>query len=295
MFGLRDEFTYLECRACGCLQILNPPGEMQRYYPPDYYAFRKRPAHSRGPAAWFRRLRAIYGLRAPDLFPRPGGDRFAVYPRFRKAGVNFRSRVLDVGSVTGLRLLEMANDGFTDLTGQDLFIPSDLTYENGVRILKRPLEAVEGVYDLIMLHHSLEHMSQPLHALETVRRPSSQNALVWVRIPVRAWAWRQYGMDWVGVDAPRHHFLHTEKSFRLLATQAGFEVIGLDYDSGALQFWGSERIRQNLLLMERTPDGFRSREYLFERREMRRFKRRARQLNRRRDGDTACFYLRPHA
>lgn len=40
-FGLRDKFTYLECGSCGCLQLLNIPADMSRYYPGDYYSMQE--------------------------------------------------------------------------------------------------------------------------------------------------------------------------------------------------------------------------------------------------------------
>jgi|GEM_PF-5382685 hypothetical protein len=35
MLGLGDPFDYLECSACGCVQLLNIPADMRRYYPGD--------------------------------------------------------------------------------------------------------------------------------------------------------------------------------------------------------------------------------------------------------------------
>src|SRR5262245_30781001 len=37
MFGWKDEFEYVECGACGCLQLSNVPLDLNRYYPDDYY------------------------------------------------------------------------------------------------------------------------------------------------------------------------------------------------------------------------------------------------------------------
>src|SRR5439155_15830776 len=37
-FGLRDEFTYLECRQCGCVQLLEVPADMGKYYEQSYYS-----------------------------------------------------------------------------------------------------------------------------------------------------------------------------------------------------------------------------------------------------------------
>ena len=39
MFGLRESFRYLECAACGCVQLLEVPDDFATYYPPTYYSF----------------------------------------------------------------------------------------------------------------------------------------------------------------------------------------------------------------------------------------------------------------
>ena len=39
MFGMRDEFGYLECSKCGCVQIEDKPPDISRYYPSHYYSF----------------------------------------------------------------------------------------------------------------------------------------------------------------------------------------------------------------------------------------------------------------
>lgn len=41
MFGFRDEFTYFECSKCGCIQIIEIPRNMGKYYTPNYYSFKK--------------------------------------------------------------------------------------------------------------------------------------------------------------------------------------------------------------------------------------------------------------
>ena len=39
-FGTRDEFIYCECSNCGCLQLVNPPENLSKYYPPEYFSFK---------------------------------------------------------------------------------------------------------------------------------------------------------------------------------------------------------------------------------------------------------------
>src|SRR4249920_2455956 len=38
-WGMRDEFEYFECSKCGCLQIVDFPSDISKYYPTNYYSY----------------------------------------------------------------------------------------------------------------------------------------------------------------------------------------------------------------------------------------------------------------
>jgi hypothetical protein len=39
-FGFGEEFTYFQCKKCGCLQIKNIPDNLSKYYPSNYYSLK---------------------------------------------------------------------------------------------------------------------------------------------------------------------------------------------------------------------------------------------------------------
>src|SRR6478609_9592522 len=39
MFGFRDPFNYVECKECGTVQIEEIPGNIEKYYPDNYYSY----------------------------------------------------------------------------------------------------------------------------------------------------------------------------------------------------------------------------------------------------------------
>src|SRR5262245_15424854 len=41
MFGFRDSFAYFECAHCGCVQIAQTTGDLSKYYPEEYYSYKK--------------------------------------------------------------------------------------------------------------------------------------------------------------------------------------------------------------------------------------------------------------
>ena len=39
MFNMNEQFQYLECSRCGCLQIKDIPTDIEKYYPSNYYSY----------------------------------------------------------------------------------------------------------------------------------------------------------------------------------------------------------------------------------------------------------------
>lgn len=290
MFGSRDSFEYQECAGCGSLQIAEIPPDLGRYYPAGYYAHQaQQPGSDPLPISWLKRQRAAYCLTGRGLVGRLAVrllGRHYYYDWFRSAGIGLNDSVLDVGAGDGGLLLFMRREGFTRLLGIEPYAVEDVVYGNGVRVLKRRLQELDGKFDFIMFNHSFEHLADPLEALRQVKRLLSPGKPALVRVPVvPSYAWEQYGPDWVQLDAPRHLLVPSVAGMRSLAAQADLEVTGVEYDSDALQFWGSELYRRDIPLQERD-------QHPFPPEQMAGWSARAQELNREGRGDQACFYLR---
>lgn len=295
MFGTGDRFTYLECRNCGCVQLLDVPVDLSTFYPPNYYSFA--PAIPKtGRKLIMKRLRDRYaatgqGLLGKLLYAYPLGP----HPALRalsKVSLNPKSAILDVGCGQGNLLRELHDIGFTNLLGVDPFLAHDIDYPGGLRILKRSLAEVPGRFDLIMLHHVFEHLPNPQEMLGLMAGRLAPGGTVLLRIPIAdSYAYRHYGADWAQLDAPRHLFLHTRSSIQQLGNAADLKVVKVVNDSMAFQFWGSEQYRRGIPLM--APESYRNRKVggLFGPAQIGEFTRRANALNRAGEGDQAAFYL----
>ncbi len=302
MFGWREEFEYFECARCGCLQIAQIPADLAKYYPSEGYYSYKPPKEKRYPA-WLLRLRHERTRYFLGEFSAAGAALGLISKRpehfdwFRGRGVTLDSRIVDVGCGAGGLLLKLQREGFRSLLGADPFIQADIDYGNGVRILKRGVEELDGEFDFVMLHHSFEHMADSAVALRALSRRVAPGGTLLLRIPVSdCHARRKYGLDWVAWDAPRHLYLHTVKSMQLLAAGADMEISSVVYDSIGQQFSSSELYMRGVPHLEhgkyRPDSGKDARPDAFSQEEWDGFQRRAAELNRRREGDTACFYLR---
>ncbi len=297
MFGWREEFEYLECARCGCLQIARIPEDLAKYYPSDGYYSYKTPKQKHYPG-WLLKLRhertryflgefSIAGAVLGMISKRP--EHFD----WLRGRATLDSRILDVGCGAGGLLLKLQREGFRSLLGADPFLQADIDYGNGVKILKRGVEALEGQFDFIMLHHSFEHVPDPAATLKALAPRLAPGGTLLLRFPVAdSRARREYGINWVNWDAPRHLHLHTRKSMALLAAGAGMEVTSVVHDSSIQQFSSSELYIRGVPYIEHGKYRPGNRADAFSQSEWDSFQARADELNRKGEGDTACFYLR---
>ena len=250
--GLREMFTYMECGNCGCMQLLDIPADIGKYYPNEgYYSFNLGLDIRQKPDT-LRKLKAYYliygknklagsllsiGYKAPDH-----------YSWIKNAGVQYNDAILDVGTGNGSLLLNLFKIGFTNLTGIDPFIERDQQY-GAINIYKKSIFETEGQYDYIMLHHAFEHMDEPLKVLQQLYKLLKKGKYLLIRTPVMGmYSWEKYGVNWMDLDAPRHIIIHSLKSMQLLATQAGFELTKTVFDGNYMSLIGSEQYAKDIAL-----------------------------------------------
>ena len=286
--GMGDMFDYIVCSNCKCIQIKEIPADMGKYYPSEYYAFEAPTFPSK--LTWFNFLLKksliryymgyfdITGFFLSFKFDHP-------FPWIRKREINFDSKILDVGTGAGRKLLSLQRSGFRNLTGIDPYIEGDMIFENGVKILKKDISEVEGKYDLITLHHSFEHMPDPAAVVLNLSRLLDRKGVIVIRIPVAdCHAWYKYGEFWVGLDAPRHFFIHTRRSIEILLDNTDLMIDDVVFDSGPLQFMRSEKYKKGMI--QSAPDN------IFTKEEIEKYTTESERLNRTGEGDMACFFIK---
>jgi len=296
LHGTREVFEYFQCSACGCLQIMTVPGDLARHYPPNYQAYKDytRKAHNKT-RSFFDSRRARYELMDRGWFGRflamfyPAPD----YVRWcSKMGIRQDASILDVGCGTGRLLSRMLVGGFTHLRGIDPFIRENIVFNQNAIIYKQDLPAHIAMskkkYDLVMLHHSFEHMDNPRQVLAWCSELMADDGWLLIRIPLAdSEAWEQYRENWYALDPPRHLYLHTSKSMRLLVEGCGLVVSAEERDSIETQFTHSEYYMRDI-----PSNAPRSHRDIFSRTQIKKYADRARQLNASDKGDQGVFYIR---
>jgi SAM-dependent methyltransferase/glycosyltransferase involved in cell wall biosynthesis len=300
LYGLGGEFPYFRCSACGSMQIADVPANLADHYPSNYYSFSaSEPEVEELP--WLRRMlrarRAAFHIDGKDpigrLVDRLGPSYFS-YPWrwFAQARVSPGSAILDVGCGSGALLRALRAQGFTNLTGVDPFIAQPVR-EPHLRIEKCELRDLTGSFDLVMLHHSLEHVPNPREQLRAAAARLAPGGALLLRIPIADGSgWRMYGTHWFALDAPRHLVIPSRASLQQFAQTCGLELEHMYCDSEPVLFWGSELYKRGMPMMQ--PDGRNTlhSHHPFTDAEMAEFQAKTEQLNSAQDGDLACFVFR---
>lgn len=286
MFGFRDKFAYQECDVCGCLQIKEIPENILKFYPSYYYSFTQKIATLKRQTLIKRLFKKF---RLQKLYH--GSDAMLKY--FKPIKTGFEAKILDVGCGSGKLICDLFNKGFENVEGVDKYVPQEMDHGYGVKVMKKGLlELPKNHYDVIMMHHVLEHIEEQHKTFRDCLTLLKQDGCLLVRIPILGEAFEIYLGDWVQLDAPRHFFLHTLESMEILASENGFEIRRILFDSTSFQFLGSELYKRDIPLYT-DENNYESPIFneLFNTIEIEAFERKAEQLNKEKRGDSAAFYL----
>lgn len=295
MFGFRDQFEYFQCAACCCLQIKNVPVNLDKYYPSDYYSFKNEATLKK--VNKFKRLQFEYttGLKKSILGAIVSIKyKSQLYEWCKYLDLkNKNAKILDVGAGSGQLLIKLFNLNYRNLAGIDPFIESDIIYNENLRIYKKTIYEAEGVFDTIMLHHTLEHMPDQKKVLNKVYQLLTANGKVLIRIPIiNETLMEKYGVNLVSLDPPRHLFMHSVKSIIKLVTDTGFKVIRLTYDGDPFDIIASEQYQHNISILNDDRSHFVNKENsIFTKKQIKDFKKYAKALNKSGKGSSIALYL----
>jgi 2-polyprenyl-3-methyl-5-hydroxy-6-metoxy-1,4-benzoquinol methylase len=293
MFGYRDRFDYFQCSRCGCLQITDFPADLSKYYPAQYYSFSEINNINNRIKLLLKRLRNNYAILNKGVLGKLINLKYPFPFQYEYFPLSEDDAIMDVGCGNGSLLYELSISNLHNMIGVDPYIYGDIIYSNNLKIIKKYITDVEGKWNLIMFHHSFEHIPNPAETIEHVSKLLVKGGVCLLRIPtVSSYAWEHYRENWVQLDAPRHFYLHSVESIKRLADKAHLNLERVIYDSGPLQFWGSEQYIKGIPLESEQSYNVNPSKSIFSDADIRHFERAARKLNLESRGDQAAFYLR---
>ncbi len=279
MYGLNDSFEYKECNSCKGLFLNDIPKDLSKYYPTDYYAFR---GYNKSNLLFkfLKKLRFIAFKRGFSISP---PDYFKWLSHLT---VDENSRIADIGCGNGQLLAELSYCGFKSLHGYDPFIDSK-DISDGFSLKKMDFFDIKEKYDLVMFHHSFEHIPSPAQVFSKLVEILNPRAEVIIRVPVTdGKVWKDERENWFQLDAPRHLFIPNTNSMKVLAQNYDFELFNITFDSLGSQFWGTELYKRGKAFINTDI------QKEFDKDELINFENLAIEYNAKNIGDQACFYFR---
>jgi SAM-dependent methyltransferase len=208
-FGIGGDFEVRECTRCQLgVTWPRPAGEvLARYYPPQYEAWRP----SRG---WIGLVRHTLAQIRASLPP---------FGALKRAGPG---AMLDVGCGRGDLAASFARAGWRG-AGLDISpVAVAAARAAGVDAQVGTIETApwpDGSFDVIVMNHSLEHMPDPVDAMQRARRLLRPGGTLIVAVPNwGSWQRRVFGTYWTPLDVPRHLTHFSSDALHRAARQAGY-------------------------------------------------------------------------
>lgn len=259
MYGGKELFKYLFCNYCESTYQPVKLETYSKYYSSNYYSFKFQEPHTlqQHLRKWKRAARnryyyfskGILGKLLAIIKPRP------INHLSQHVKVQPGMSILEIGCGSGELLYELGEIGLTNIVGIDPFVPADILFKNGAIVYKLTLEEFKLIeptqkYDLVMFNHSLEHSPSPLKDLTIASSFLKSDGELLIRWPVSGSTNAKiYGSNWWGLDSPRHIYLFSVKSMRLLATRVNMKISRIHFEGTVDDFLASEQHKNGTPLM----------------------------------------------
>ena len=152
-----------------------------------------------------------------------------------------KGRLLDVGCGRGDLLGRMVALGWEGC-GVEVS-PETARYareQRGLKVVEGDLCEARfpaGMFDMVIFHHSLEHVFSPTATLREANRILQRCGRLFLVLPNAASAEaRLFGRWWFGWDMPRHLYHFTPQTLERCLRQTGFRVMRMEWDRGTKHF-----------------------------------------------------------
>jgi SAM-dependent methyltransferase len=219
-------FRVVRCRGCGLMRTDPRPSiaSIGRFYPSEYAPFQYN--HKAGSPTIVERLgRHVFDIRANSVpLKHPG-------------------RLLEIGCASGSYLTKMKRLGW-DVSGIE---PSPsaaaAAASHGLHVYAGRLDSAPGPtvpFDMVVAWMVLEHLHDPLAALETVREWVRPKGWLAISVPdAGSIESRLFKENWFALDLPRHLFHFTAPTLRRILDAAGWRVERILYQRSIANAVGS--------------------------------------------------------
>jgi SAM-dependent methyltransferase len=228
----RMSFTLQRCADCQLYYLSPRPAlrELSKIYPPEYLNF-----HTDEEAASSSPLRRL--LRKASVREISNWLQTARYRKLLQRYTAFTAsdapRVLDVGCGDGyvLNLLKQVVPA-AETFGVEVDPAAAGKAARRHRVVVGDFLAVQidGLFDLIVSSHVIEHVADPLAFLRRIEKLLAPGGVAIIDTPnIETPLFRLFGRHWGGIHAPRHWALFSAPTITALAKHAGLAISDIVY------------------------------------------------------------------
>jgi 2-polyprenyl-3-methyl-5-hydroxy-6-metoxy-1,4-benzoquinol methylase len=240
-YSAPGKWSYWKCKACDALYLNPRPtiGSIGDAYSAYY-------THGSESLPLLTRFKILLKneyfshLLGLDLHPRielPYFLSWILYPLKRRLGIPFgvstlrelpRGRLVDVGCGSG-EMLQIADQFGWDCLGLELDTQAVLaSKKNGLTVIEGSFENLDDYpshFDCIICSHVLEHVHDPIAALEKMKCALKPGGVLLLSCPnSMSRAGQYFGVHWRGLEAPRHIAIPSAHFLREFLEKYGFQV-----------------------------------------------------------------------
>ncbi|MGH0033721.1 MAG: class I SAM-dependent methyltransferase [Myxococcota bacterium] len=134
-------------------------------------------------------------------------------------------RILDVGCANGIFLDYLRGHG---VTASGIDISSEMVEaarSRGLDARCASLDEVEGTWDAIALWDVIEHLPDPVHALERIAGLLAPGGELWLQTPCTGLVSGLFGARWRNYIHPQHLHLFSERGLAHWLGRHGFRIL----------------------------------------------------------------------
>jgi len=212
-FESTEKFSIVKCRNCG-LAYLNPrpeKNEIGKFYPKEYFSLNAFSDSKLRVKLW--KFPKFFGVRSD----------FYTYSFIKKRS---KGKILDVECGCG-ELLKLLKEDKWETYGVDTSITAtEKAKKEGLDVFTGELNEAgfrDNYFDVVILHHSLEHIHDPTEVLRKIYRALKDNGTLIIGVPnIRSIRSRIFKKNWFAIKAPRHLYHFSVHTLDLLLDKTGF-------------------------------------------------------------------------
>ncbi len=219
--NLEKYYEYAVCSNCKSLSIFTFYESVETIYNESYYILKSPNKINKFKGFLYKLLFNISYYLGLNLLT---SREYVLYRELRKMRVPKDASILDIGCGNGNFLNKLKFLGYSNLSGIDPFFRDSEKIDKSLNITNKLIDDLDGMYDLIVAHHVIEHVRSPISFMSNIARSLSERGRAIVCFPTYGGITKEFKEHSYLIQAPQHACLISTNAFLKICKDAGLHV-----------------------------------------------------------------------